>query len=148
MTVKSFIQTVWLPLHEGQWRTSSKETILQRLENIYKHFGGAALTAIDAVALQSWLNDLAKTRSASTVKMAHAYLRSIFKEAVEQDYLRKNPARLLRVPRNLKATPHPYLTIEGIGELNAAKPFGVPSMEFALLSLLFVTGLGPLKYLV
>jgi integrase len=144
MTFKSFIQSVWLPLHEGQWRPSSKETILQRLEKIYEHFGGAALTDVDAVALQGWLNDLAKTRSASTVRMAHAYLRSIFKEAVEGDYLRKNPARLLRVPRNLKATARPYLTIEEIGTLlDAAKPFGVPTMEFAVLTMLFVTGLRP-----
>jgi integrase len=144
MTVKSFIQSVWLPLHEGQWRSSSKDTILQRLEKIYESFGGAALTAIDPVALQSWLNALAKTRSASTVKMAHAYLRSIFKTAVEEDYLSKNPARLLRVPKHLKATPHPFLSIEEIGQLlDTAKPFGVPTMEFAVLSTLFVTGLRP-----
>jgi integrase len=144
ITLESFTKSVWIPLHQGQWRPSSKETILQKLESFYEQFRGVGLTAIDAVALQSWLNDLAEKRSASTVKMAHAYLKSIFEEAVEQDYLKKSPARLLKIPRNLKPTPHPFLTIEEISKLlETAKPFGVPTMEFAVLTLLFTTALRP-----
>lgn len=144
ITLESFVKSVWLPLHEGQWRPSSKETIVQKLGMIYEHFKGVALSEVDAVAVTTWLNGLAKKYSASTVRMQHAYMRSIFREALAQDYLRKDPTRLVRVPRNLKVTQHSFLSIEEVAKLlNAAKPFGVPTMEYAVLSLMFATGLRP-----
>jgi hypothetical protein len=46
--------------------------------------------------MQARLNELAKERSSSAVKHCRIFLCSICTEAVGQDYLRKNPARLLR----------------------------------------------------
>jgi len=144
VTLEGFIKSRWIPTREGDWRPSSRETILQKLGTIYERFNGAALKDIDNVALQSWINQLAEKRSASTVRMTHAYLKSIFAEAVEQDYIRKNPARSLRVPKHLKATPHPFLSMEEIAALlEAASPFGVQTMELALLRLVLSTALRP-----
>lgn len=144
VTLEGFTKSVWIPLHEGRWRSSSKKTILQKLGMIYEAFKGMPLSDIDAVTVTKWVNGLAEKYSASTVKMAHAYLCSIFSEAVAQDYLRKDPTRSLRVPRNLKATAHPVLSMDEIAKLlDAAKPFGVPTMEYAVLVLIFSTGLRP-----
>jgi integrase len=48
--------------------------------------------------LQSRLNSFAKTNCESAVKHYRTYLKSILDEAVEQDYIRKNPARKLIMP--------------------------------------------------
>jgi integrase len=148
ITLEGFIKSRWIPMREGDWRESSRETVTQKLGTIYERFKDAPLNSIDSVALQTWINQLAKTRSASTVKMARAYLKSIFAEATEQDYLRKNPARLLRVPKQLKPVSRPFLSMEEIEALlKAAAPFGVKGREYALLRLLLVTGLRPSEVL-
>ena len=75
VTLEGFAKSRWVPMHEGDWRESSRETILQKLETIYERFNGIALKNIDNVALQTWINQLAEKRSASTVKMTRAYLK-------------------------------------------------------------------------
>jgi integrase len=144
VTLEGFIKSRWIPTREGDWRPSSRETILQKLGTIYERFNGAALKDIDKVALQTWINQLAEKWSASVVRTTHAYLKSIFAEAVEQDFIKKNPAWGLRVPKQLKPTKRPFLSMEEIAALlNAASPFGVQTMELALLRLMLVTGLRP-----
>jgi len=144
VTLEGFTKSVWIPLHEGRWRSSSKETILQKLGVIYEPFRGVALADIDSVMVTTWLNGLAGKYAAQTVRLYHSYIRSIFNEALQQDYLRKDPTRLLRVPRNLKTTKRPFLSMDEIAMLlDAAKPFGVPTMEYAVLMLMLTTGLRP-----
>ena len=67
------------------------------------------------------------------------FLKSIYAEAVEQDYVRKNPARMLRLPAVLKPVAKPFLTVEQIKALlNAAT-----GMDYAILLLVVTTGLRP-----
>jgi len=67
-------------------------------------FRGVRLENIDKLALQTHLNRLAKTRSRDRVLQARAYMRAIFAEAVEQDFLPKDPARSIKVPSELLET--------------------------------------------
>ena len=158
ITLEGFAKSRWIPMHEGDWRKSSRETILQKLSRIYERFAGIALKDIDSVMLQKYINKLAETQSESTVKMARAYLKSIFSEATEQDYIRKNPARGLRTPKQLKTTKRPFLSMEEIAALlkaanlsdlpvpvenEAVGSHGMVTQEFALLRLLLVTGMRP-----
>jgi len=144
MTLGGFVKSKWVPLHESQWRPSSRATVLGVLKMITTHFDGVALQDIDAVQLSTYLTTLAQTRSGSLVKMVRAYLRSIFAQAVEDDLLRKNPARLLRMPKHLKAVAHPYLSIAEIQTLlGVAMPFGVRTKDYALLRLFLCTGMRP-----
>jgi integrase len=53
---------------------------------------------------------MAKTRSHDRVLHARAYLRAIFAEAVEQDFLLKDPARSIKVPSELRETDKTTLT--------------------------------------
>ncbi len=98
-TVTWFVAHRWMPLHEGQWRPSTRQTNMELLKVITDRFGATALEEMDLVEMQAWLNDLAKKKSGSVVKHCRIFLRSICSEAVEQDFIRKNPARLLRVPK-------------------------------------------------
>jgi integrase len=58
------------------------------------------------------LNKLATTRSKDRVLQVRAYLRDILVEAVEQDFLSKDPARKVTVPVQLRDTDRTILTWE------------------------------------
>jgi integrase len=55
-----------------------------------------------AFMMQTHLNGLAERYSQDRVKQARSYLKSIFDEAIEQEYLIKDPTRKLRIPTNLR----------------------------------------------
>ena len=138
-TLAWFIKERWQPLRESTWRKSTKTVNEYLLGSIIGRFGNTALEQSDAVALQLWLNQLAKTRSASFVKHIRILLKSIYAEAVEQDYIRKSPARLLRLPQELKPVLKSVLTLEQIAALLAV----ATGMDRVILRLLLTTGLRP-----
>jgi len=137
-TVGWFIENRWVPLREGNWRSSTRATNLQTLRYITEKFGDVALDAVDPVELQIWVNGLAKKFSGSLVKHVRIFLKSIFAEAVEQDFLHKSSARSLKVP-NLKDVPKPYLSVDEVKRLLAA----ATGRDRVLLRLMLVTGLRP-----
>jgi len=139
-TVSWFIEHRWKPQREGTWRDSTKQTNEELLKIIEGRFGDTALEDMDGVAMQAWLTALAKTRSGSAVKHLRIFLRAIFREAAEQDYVRKDPARLLRVPK-LKAVVRTYLSMNEVKALLKAAQWH--QRERALLSFLLVTALRP-----
>jgi integrase len=139
-TVTWFIAHRWKPLREGTWRESTKQTNEELLKVITDRFGATALEEMDLVETQAWLNDLAKKRSGSVVKHCRIFLRSILAEAVEQDFVRKNPARLLRIPR-LRPVRKNFPTEKDIkAMLKAAK---YQPRDKALLKLMLVTEMRP-----
>ena len=64
----------------------------------------------DKFTLQVHLNNLAKTNSKDRVLQIRAYLRDIFAEAVDQDFLAKDPARSIKTPSNLRESDKTTLT--------------------------------------
>jgi integrase len=98
ITLENFTKTRWRPLREADWRPSSKASADYILGHIYKKFGSVPLKSLDKVELQGWLNHLAEKHAKSLVLHARHYLKSILEEAVEQDYLLKNPAKKLKTP--------------------------------------------------
>ena len=90
-TFEDFIKSRWIPTRKGDWRLSSRGTIVQKPGTFYDHFNKCCAESreIESVELQSLSNQLAEKSSGSTVRISHAYLKSIFEEAVEQDYIRK-----------------------------------------------------------
>lgn len=139
MTLAGFIENRWKPLRESTWRKSTKDTNEYLLGIITERFGDESIELGDAVALQLWINGIAKTRSASAVRHIRIFLKSIYAEAVEQDYIRKSPARMLRLPAALKPVAKPFLTVEQIKALLGA----ATGMDYAVLLLLVTTGLRP-----
>jgi integrase len=82
---------------------------------------------------------LARTRSRDRVLQIRAYLRDIFAEAVDQDFLRKDPARKVRVPKQLAETDKTTLSWE---QLRRALTV-VPLCDRVLLELDMTTALRP-----
>src|SRR6266568_9418871 len=101
-TLEKFARSRWLPLKEAKWRDGSKAAAEHILTHIFTKFGNMPLERLDKIVLQSWLNGLAKTHSDSLVKHCRFYLKSILEEAVDQDYLVKNPAKKLETPKTKK----------------------------------------------
>jgi integrase len=112
-----FVRNRYLPLKEGHWKEETakvKKLLIQR--DIIGPFDEIPLENLDKFTLQLHLNNLAQTRSRDRVLQMRAYLRDIFVEAVDQDFLTKDPARKLRVPVMLRETDKTTLTWEHLRE--------------------------------
>ena len=108
-----FVRNRFLPLKEANWKPETakvKRLIIQK--DLVDAFDGIRLENFDRFALQLHLNQLAKTRSRDRVLQIKAYVRDIFAEAVEQDFLTKDPARKVTVPSQLRDTDRTTLTWE------------------------------------
>jgi integrase len=106
-----FVRNRFLPLKEADWK---EETAKVKKHLIQKHlvdpFDQIPLEKLDKFTLQVHMNGLAKTNCRDTVLQMRAYLRDIFLEAVEQDFLVKDPARKVAVPGQLRESDKTTLT--------------------------------------
>ena len=106
-----FVNNRFIPLKEAVWKEETAKTkkILIQLD-LVEPLGDIPLVNFDKFSLQLHLNKLATTRSKDRVLQMRAYLRDIFAEAVDQDFLVKDPARKVKVPAQLRATDTTTLT--------------------------------------
>ncbi|MGB0064442.1 MAG: site-specific integrase, partial [Terracidiphilus sp.] len=105
VTFEWFVNNRYLPLKEADWREETakvKKHLIQA--DLVDTFGDARLENIDKFSLQAHLNRLAQTRSRDRVLQVRAYLQAIFAEAVDQDFIGKDPARTIKVPAHLRET--------------------------------------------
>jgi integrase len=140
VTLGWFIEHQWKRLQEGGWRESTKQTNEELLKVLTARFGTTALEDITLVHLQGWLNSLAKVRSGSAVKHLRIFVRSIMQAAYDHEYIRKNPAALLRVPKT-KTVAKPFLSLEQVTALLKAAIW--QPRELTLLRFILVTALRP-----
>jgi integrase len=78
--------------------------------DLVDEFEDIRLENFDKFTLQNHLNRLAKTRSKDRVLQIRSYMRDIFAEAVDQDFLAKDPARMVKPPTNLREVDKTTLT--------------------------------------
>jgi len=108
-----FVRNRFFPWKEANWKPETakvKKLLIER--DLIDSFDGIPLENFDRFTLQVHLNQLAKTRSRDRVLQMRAYLRDIFAEAVEQDFLTKDPARKVTVPAQLRDTDKTTLSWE------------------------------------
>ncbi|WP_433983825.1 hypothetical protein RBB78_24420 [Tunturiibacter empetritectus] len=99
VTFEWFVNNRYLPLKEGDWREETakiKKYMIQA--DLVDAFRDYRLENFDKVILQAHLNKLAKLHSRDRVLQIRSYMRAIFAEAVDQAFLPKDPARLVKVP--------------------------------------------------
>ncbi len=82
--------------HRGPRRSASSRTTCSSASAI------SCLADLDKFTLQTYLNELAPNFSKSVLAKMRVYLNSILDEAVELEFLPKNPAAKLVVPRSGK----------------------------------------------
>jgi len=98
VTLRWFWENRFLPL-QVHWRESTREGVLFMMNRyVLPKFGDMALANLRRFDLQTHLNALAKKYSQSVVHKARTWVRATLEEAVEQEFLAKNPARKLTMP--------------------------------------------------
>ncbi len=111
VTLGWFVRNRYLPLKEGDWReetAKNKTSLIQT--NLLDDLGELPLVNFDRFTLQMHVNKLAESCSKDTVLQIRAYVRDIFEEAVDQDFLSKNPSARVKVPKNLRESDTTTLT--------------------------------------
>src|SRR6266568_2374933 len=98
-----FVRNRYFPLRKGDWRPeTAKEKMAQIEIDLIAKFGEYPLDSFDRFMLQTHVNGLALRYSQDRVKQARSYLKSIFDEAIEQEFLVMDPTRKLKIPKNLR----------------------------------------------
>jgi hypothetical protein len=108
-----FVRNRYFPRKEGDWKEHTakvKASLTQT--NLIDDLGMIPFVNFDRFTLQMHVNKLAATVSKDTVLQMRAYLREIFAEAVDQDFLVKDPALRLKTPKGLRPTDTTTLTWE------------------------------------
>ena len=112
-----FWEQRYRPLKEPTWKPSSAPKMVWFIDNyIAKPFYDTRLGEMNRFAIQSHLNGLAERFSRSVVVNFRTYIKAILDEALEQDFIGKNPARKLEVPRTRKPS-NRSLSVDEITEL-------------------------------
>jgi integrase len=118
VTFEWFVRNRYFPLRQGDWRPeTAKEKKAQIEIDLVAKFGPQALDSIDKFELQTHVNHLAKTYCQDRVKQARSYLMSIFDEAIEQEFLVRDPSRKLRIPKNLRPKDKRILTWDQLADV-------------------------------
>jgi integrase len=108
-----FVRNRYFPLREGDWRPeTAKVKKIQIEQDLLIKLEEYPLDSMDRFMLQTHVNDLAEHMSQDRVKQARSYLKSIFDEAIEQEFLTKDPSRKLKTPKNLRPKNKQVLTWE------------------------------------
>ncbi len=103
VTFDWFVRNRYFPLRKGDWRPeTAKEKMAQIEIDLIAKFGEYPLASFDRFMLQTHVNGLALRYSQDRVKQARSYLKSIFDEAIEQEFLVLDPTRKLKIPKNLR----------------------------------------------
>lgn len=106
-----FVRNRYYPLKEGDWReetATTKKSVIQT--NLLDELGAIPLENFDRFTLQLHVNKLGKNKPKDTVLQMRAYLRDIFAEATDQEFLYKDPALRVKVPANLRERDATILT--------------------------------------
>lgn len=119
-TFEWFVRNRYFPLRLGDWRPETAVEKKSQIEiDLIQKFGPESIDSIDKFALQTHVNELAKRYSQDRVKQARSYLKSIFDEAIEQEFLTKDPTRKLKIPKNLRPKDKQVLTWEQLRSILA-----------------------------
>lgn len=113
VTFEWFVRNRYFPLRQGDWRPETAVTKMDQIEmDLIDKFGPYPMDVLDKFVLQTHLNALAERYCQDRVKQARSYLKSIFDEAIEQEFLAKDPTRKLKTPKNLRPKDKRVLTWE------------------------------------
>lgn len=103
VTLDWFCKNRYFPLKEGDWKEETARTKKGLIQtNILDDLGEIPLKNFDRFTLQTHMNKLAKSCSKDTVLQMRAYLCDMFAEAVDQDFLFKDPSARVKVPKQLR----------------------------------------------
>jgi integrase len=139
ITFGQFWRERYLPLYEQNWKASSRKTQIDNIERYcVTMLNDVPLAQIDRFQLQKIANGLAQKFSQSVVTKFITWSRAILEEAVDQDFLSKNPARKLTTPETRTQNKR-FLRMDEIPQVLSR----LPTREELILRMTLVLGLRP-----
>ncbi len=134
-----FWENRYLPMREAKLKGSSMEGLRFIGTHLLPEFGRKSLVKITRFECDAYLNRLGKEGySSSLIHKAKTYLKAMLDEAVEQDFIGKNPARKLETPRVHQAVKR-YLSEQDVQKL----VLGLKGRDHLMLRMLLLCGLRP-----
>jgi integrase len=140
-TFGAFVRQIYFPFYRRKWKASTAACNEDRVgRHLVIPFGDEPLDRFSRDGLQSFLDQKAAAGlSYSIVAHLRWDLRQIFRVAVVENYLPRNPADLLFVPREARRFPASRMTLEQVSAL-----FSVLALrERSIAGLAVLAGLRP-----
>ncbi len=117
-TFGDFVQHTYLPFYRGKWKASTAGDNEGRLKfHLLSAFGERTLDGFSRGELQEFLHRKEVDYSYSVVAHLRWTLRQIFRMAVEEGHLERNPAELLYIPRDAKRPTQEVMTKDEVNQL-------------------------------
>jgi len=139
MIFGQFWRERFLPMYEAKWKISSRQTQIDNIERYcVQLLENTPLIEIEKFQLQMITNRLAQQYSKSVVTKFLIWSRAILEEAVDQDFISKNPARRLVTPETRPENKR-FLQLHEIPLVLSRVPF----REGLILRMSLVLGLRP-----
>ncbi len=136
-----FVSNTYLPFYSRKWKLSTKATNEDRFRvHLTPIYGERKLGSFSRDGLQELLDE--KTRaglSYSVVAHLRWDLRQVFRMAVQEGHLLRNPAELLFIPRDAKRPEHTVMTLKEVQICFAA----LEQRERLIAKLAILAGLRP-----
>jgi integrase len=132
-----FVKNIYLPFYRRKWKRSSAMTNEDRLRvHLAPVYSERTLGSFDRDGLQTMLDEKAAIGlSYSVVAHLRWDLRQIFRMAVSEGHLKRNPAELLFIPREAKRPEHTAMSLEEV-----QKCFAVLDQREQLIAKLAILG--------
>ena len=111
-----FVRNTYLPFYTRKWKLSTRNTNEERFKvHLFPIYGERKLGSFQRDELQDLLDAKASAGlSYSTVAHLRWDLRQVFRMAVQEGHLVRNPAELLFIPRDAKRPVHTVMTLEEV----------------------------------
>jgi integrase len=117
-TFGEFVEHTYLLFYRGKWKTSTAEDNEGRLKfHLTSAYASRPLDSFSRDELQKVLNQKAADYSYSVVAHLRWTLRQIFRMAVQEGYLERNPAEILYIPREAERPKRDVMTREEVKRL-------------------------------
>jgi len=139
LTFGQFWRERFLPMYEQTWNLSLRATQIDNIERYcVKLLEYRPLVEVQKFELQMILNRLSQQYSETVVDKFMTWSRAILEEAVDQEFIPKNPARRLAKPET-KPVNKRFLELHEIPVLLSRMPF----REELILRMTLLLGLRP-----
>ena len=103
ITFGDFLEGVALPFLRSKWKRSTRDTTENRIRHhLLREFGQEKLENLGLKRLQAFLSSKAATLSKSVVAHLRWDLRAVFRLAVAEGYIERDPAPALFTPKEAK----------------------------------------------
>lgn len=112
MKFKDFYESRFLVM-KPDWSDAHREGFYYIMNSfVLPKFGDLPIGGIDKVMVQSRLNSLSPKYSQSTIKHVRTKMVEVFEEAMEQEFISRNPATRTKIPSTAREPDQPILTEE------------------------------------